>query len=268
MVSRVTVAHADQPTLAFVDGWPINIPTLEDAVERIAAAAGDGQGFAVATLNLDHLVKLRRDALFRKAYSAARFITADGAPVARIARRQSARVERTAGADLLIPLCEEAARRSLPVYIFGSDDGTLAEAARTLSESMDGRLDICGTLAPSHRFDPCGPEADAAIDRIARSGARLCFVALGAPKQEIFAARAVERGVKAGFVCIGAAVDFVAGRQVRAPRLLREHGLEWLWRLSLSPARMASRYAQSALLLLDLTVLEPLRGFRGETRQP
>ncbi len=49
-------------------------------------------------------------------------------------------------------------------------------------------------------FDPIGAEADEAIDQIAASGARLCLVALGAPKQEVFTARAMERLLQYGFV--------------------------------------------------------------------
>ena len=55
------------------------------------------------------------------------------------------------------------------------------------------------------------------------SGARLCFVALGSPKQEIFAARCVDRVRGTGLLCIGAALDFIAGKQVRAPKLAQRN---------------------------------------------
>lgn len=245
--------------LAKVDGWPINVATLDSAVALIAAASRKRTAFSVVTLNLDHLVKLRRDAKFRSAYRAATYISADGAPIARLARKQCHDIERTTGADLLLPVCEEAVRGNIGVYLFGTDSTALSRSAAKLLESTDGRLDICGTASPSMNFDPSGPEADAALDKIAASGAGLCFVALGAPKQEIFAARAMDRGVKAGFICIGAGLDFLAGRQIRAPRFFRDNGLEWLWRLSLDPGRMASRYAMCGLVFMDLWLLGPTR---------
>lgn len=245
--------------LATVDGWGITHANLSDTVAAMVAAARAGDGFVTCTLNLDHLVKLRSDAAFRRVYETARFVTADGAPVARLAALQDKRIERTTGADLVMPLAEAAARAQLPVYLYGTSPAVLARAARRLSENLDGSLDIAGSAAPPQGFDPEGPEADAAIDRIAASGAKLCFVALGAPKQEIFAARAVARGVKAGFVCIGAALDFIAGSQVRAPGLMQRHGFEWLWRLSTNPRRLAARYAQCALLLADIAMFDPLR---------
>lgn len=251
------------PALARVDGWEINIATLNGAIACIADAAEDRRSFSVFTLNLDHLVKLRRDETFRTAYEQADFVTADGAPVAALARRQGADIQRTTGADLVAPLCQEAARRDLPVYLFGSRDKVLEAAAHELSLRCGGQLKIAGLESPAIGFDPEGPEADAAIERIAASRARLCFVALGAPKQELFAARARARGVRCGFLCIGAALDFIAGEQLRAPRIMQAANLEWLWRLATNPRRLAARYGECALLLADLVALRPFRELTG-----
>ena len=255
--SELCMTSATEHPLAAVDGWPVNIATEAEAVAKIADAAARGEGFAVFTLNLDHLVKLRSSAAFRKAYLNARFVTADGAPVARLAARQNASIKRTTGADLVVPLARAAAARQLPVFMFGTSAQVIADSASDLAERCGGKLDIVGSAAPAMGFDPEGPEADAAIDKIAASGARLCFVALGAPKQEIFAARAVARGVKTGFVCVGAALDFIAGEQSRAPAVMQNYGLEWLWRLASSPRRLAWRYLSCAVLLADIIVLGP-----------
>ena len=87
----------------------------------------------------------------------------------------------------------------------------------------------------------------------------MCFVALGAPKQEIFAARAVARGVQVGFVCIGAALDFLVGAQVRAPAIMQTFGLEWLWRLASDPGRLAKRYALCAIVLAEIALVAPVK---------
>lgn len=251
------------PALASVDGQEINIATLEDAVALAADAAESARSFTIFTLNLDHLVKLRRDEAFRAAYEQADFITADGAPVAALARRQGVPVQRATGADLVAPLCQEAAGRGLPVYFFGSRDMVLKAACDELSLRCGGRLKVAGMASPPHGFDPEGAEADAAIEHIAASRARLCFIALGAPKQELFAARARAKGVKCGFVCIGAALDFIAGEQVRAPRIMQAMNLEWLWRLATNPRRLAARYGECAWLLADIVAVRPFRDMTG-----
>ena len=232
---------------------------MNDAVSSILQAAARKDSFAVFTLNLDHLDKLRRLPRFRDAYAKARFITADGAPVAMLAARQGARVERTTGADLVARMAVAAADRNVSVYLFGTTPGVLENAGHALMQTTGSRLRIAGSEAPPQGFDPEGPEADAALDRIAASGASLCLVALGAPKQELFAARAVERNISVGFVCIGAGLDFIAGVQSRAPGIMQRNGLEWAWRLASNPRRLAVRYARCALVLAEIILLSPIR---------
>jgi exopolysaccharide biosynthesis WecB/TagA/CpsF family protein len=250
--------RAERP-LAVVDGWPVNLANLEQATSAIISAAKNGQSFSAVTLNLDHLVKLRSSAAFRRAYRHASFVTADGEPVAKLARRQNGSIVRTTGADLVVPLARAAANAGIPVYLFGTSPDVIARAGSYLAQASGaGReLDLAGSTSPGLDFDPEGPEADAALDRIAASGAKLCFVALGAPKQELFSARAVARGVSCGFVNIGAALDFLAGAQVRAPLIMQRSGLEWLWRLASSPRRLAGRYLSCALVLADIVLLGP-----------
>jgi exopolysaccharide biosynthesis WecB/TagA/CpsF family protein len=234
---------------AEVDGWTVNLPTMATAVDTLIEAAGRSESFACFTLNLDHLVKLRTDESFRRAYRLARYVTADGEPVARIARRQWPSVRRTTGADMLLPLCQAAADSGLPIYLFGTTMEVLSTTEQRLAELTGGRLLVAGREAPPMGFDPTGAAADAVLDRVAASGARLCLVLLGAPKQELLAARAVERGIPCGFIGLGASADFVAGHQVRAPRALQSAGLEWAWRLASNPRRLGLRYARCAMLL-------------------
>ena len=259
---------APLPALAAVDGWPINIANQAEALEAIIDAAHGGAGFALFTLNVDHLVKLRNDAAFRRAYREATFVTADGEPVARLARRTEPSIERTTGADLVLPLAEACADAGLPVYLFGTTPDVLARASARLILNTGGRLEIAGTLSPAYGFDPESAEADRAIDRIAASGAKVCFVALGAPKQELLAARAKARGINAGFICIGAGLDFLAGDQVRAPLALQRAGFEWLWRLGSNPRRLALRDAQCGRLLAELTFAAAFGGASAKQRAP
>jgi len=250
-----------------VDGQFINVASLDGAVAAVRARAATGHGFTFFTLNLDHLVKLREHAGFRDAYRRANFVSADGWPVALLAgrggsRRGGAAVRVTTGADLVAPLCAAAARDGVPVYLFGATEESLIQAAAALRAASPG-LDIRGWHAPPFGFDPLSAAAGADADRIAASGARLVFVALGAPKQELFSARAATRHPGLGLVCVGAALDFLSGAQVRAPRLVRAARLEWLWRLAHAPRALSGRYARCAALLVGLALVEPARRALG-----
>ena len=231
-----------QPSLT-VDGIAINVPSLPEAVSSIVSAAQHGDNFSVCTLNLDHIVQLQQHANFRAAYRRARFVTADGFPIVVLSRLMGTRIERTTGADLVEPVCAEAGRKGLSVFLLGSNDRTLQMTAQHLTERYRG-LQIAGHFAPGPGFDPYSSEADAAIERIRGSGAKLCFVALGAPRQELFAARCLDELNGTGVLCIGAALDFIAGTQNRAPSIARKTGLEWAWRMLREPRRLGPRYVK------------------------
>jgi N-acetylglucosaminyldiphosphoundecaprenol N-acetyl-beta-D-mannosaminyltransferase len=226
-----------------VDGVAINVFSLPEAVNAIVSAAQVGDNFSVCTLNLDHVVQLQQRADFRAAYRRARFVTADGFPIVVLSRLLGAPIERTTGADLVEPVCREARKRGLPVFLLGSSEPTLAISARRLSERFKG-LKVAGYFAPGPHFDPYSDEADRAVDSIRSSGARLCFVALGAPRQELFAARCLDELNGTGMLCIGAGLDFIAGTQSRAPAITQKVGLEWVWRMLRNPRRLAPRYAR------------------------
>jgi N-acetylglucosaminyldiphosphoundecaprenol N-acetyl-beta-D-mannosaminyltransferase len=226
-----------------VDGITINVLSLPEAVSSIVSAALLGENFSVCTLNLDHVVQLQRRSDFRAAYRRARFVTADGFPIVVLSRLMGTPIRRTTGADLVEPVCREARKKGLPIYMLGSNDRTLAITARRLSERYQG-LEVAGYYAPGANFDPYSREADFAIDRIRASGAKLCFVALGAPRQELFAARCLDELNGTGLLCIGAALDFIAGTQSRAPSLTQKVGLEWAWRMLREPRRLGPRYAR------------------------
>jgi exopolysaccharide biosynthesis WecB/TagA/CpsF family protein len=193
VIRRTTMLdpHAPEPQNLTVDGIAINIPSLPDAVSSIVNAAEHGDSFSVCTLNLDHVVQLREKPEFRAAYRRARFVTADGFPIVMLSRLVGTPISRTTGADLVEPVCREARRKGLPIFLLGSNSNTLALTARRLIAKYDG-LRVAGCYAPQQNFDPYSAEADYAIELIRKSGAKLCFVALGAPRQEVFAARCLD----------------------------------------------------------------------------
>jgi len=231
----------------------VTTATRQALLADLEAHISARRGYAVATLNLDHMVKLRRDPAFHAAYCRQTHIVADGNPVVWLHRLAGREAELITGSDLIEPLMALALRRRVPVAFFGSTQEALEIAAQRLSARYPG-VEIVARLSPALGFDPAGSEADACMAAIAASGAGLCLIALGAPKQEIFAARASEQLPGCGFVSVGAGLDFIAGTQTRAPALVRRMALEWLWRLSRDRRRMTQRYFRCALILPGLTM--------------
>jgi N-acetylglucosaminyldiphosphoundecaprenol N-acetyl-beta-D-mannosaminyltransferase len=242
----------------------VNVPTRAALLEALGARLDRGEGFAVATLNLDHLVKLRRDPGFRAAYAAQSHVVADGNPVVWLCGRAGRKVDLVPGSELIAPLAALAAGRGVAMAFLGSTAPALEAAAAELEAAHPG-LRIAARIAPPFGFDPEGAEADAMLDRVAASGARICLLALGAPKQEILAARGFARHPGLGFVSIGAGLDFIARHQTRAPLWVRRVKMEWFWRMATNPRRLARRYLDCALILPGLAAeARRRRGGTGE----
>jgi len=163
----------------------------------------------------------------------------DGAPISWLERRQGAlAAERVPGPDLML-----AALRSsvdLRHFLFGSTAEVLARLERRLP-SLVPSLRLAGSLAPGR-----GEEHDAAvIDAVRAAKPDVVWVALGAPKQELWARRHAAALEPALVVCVGAAFDFHAGSKPRAPQWMQRAGLEWLHRLASEPRRLGWRYVST-----------------------
>lgn len=242
-------------------GLTVTVPDQKALLADVSARFQAGQGFSVATLNLDHVVKLARDSDFRAAYQAQTHVTADGNPIVWLSRLAGQDISLVPGSELIDPIAALAAAQNVPVALFGATQDALEAAAAALETRHPG-LKVVLCRAPAMGFDPQGAAAGDDIDAIGASGAGLCFLALGAPKQEVFAARAQASLPNVGFVSIGAGLDFIAGTQRRAPAWVRALAAEWLWRLSGNPRRLAARYGACILALPGLF----LRALRARRR--
>lgn len=231
----------------------VNIPSFAALMAEVEARFVARQGFALATLNLDHMQKMRGDAVFRAAYAAQDLVVADGNPVVWLSRLAGRPVDLTPGSDLLRPMLELAAAKGVKVAFFGSVPQVLEGAKARLMQDIPG-LEVVWTGSPPMGFDPKGPDAVAALKGMQDQGVGLCIISLSAPRQEAFAAfgRACAPGI--GFCSFGAGLDFVVGHQTRAPTWVRAISMEWLWRTLTSPRRMVPRYAACAAILPGLAV--------------
>ncbi len=246
----------------------VNVPTMAALLAGVADHLDAGKGFAVATLNLDHIVKLRDHPAFSLAYRAQTHVVADGNPIVWLSQLGGySAVRLVPGSELIEPLASLAARRGVPVAFLGSTEQVLARAAERLATGHSG-LQVTACLAPEYGFDPQSSAADKMLDQIAASGARICFLALGAPKQEILAARGLARHPQLGFVSIGAGLDFIAGNQKRAPVWMRKIAMEWLWRLLTNPRRLGRRYLQCLAILPGLTLSVLVERSRKKVTRP
>ncbi|MEQ9692724.1 WecB/TagA/CpsF family glycosyltransferase [Shimia sp. SDUM112013] len=230
----------------------VNVPDEATLLLKVAEKLEKREGFALATINLDHLVKLKDDADFARAYLLQDLVVADGNPVVWMSQLADQPLELLPGSDLVLPLAKVAARLGVPVGLIGTTDDALERAAEAMKAEVP-MLDIACCIAPPMGFDPDSAAANTVLREAENAGAKLCFLALGAPKQEILAARGRTVTPDVGFVSIGAGLDFLAGSQKRAPAWVRAMAMEWFWRMLQNPKRLSARYARCFVILPGLT---------------
>jgi len=224
-------------------GITIDNLTMAQAVEAIRELVNDSKGHHyVATPNTDHIVRLHKDPVFRKAYAGASLVLADGMPLIWASRSLGRPLQmRVTGADLLPAVCEMAAANAKSVFLLGGRAGVAERAALNLQAAYPG-LQIAGTYSPPLGFERDPVEQRRIVEQVNRVCPDVLAIGLGAPKQELWIAahhRELQFGVA---LCIGAAIDFAAGAVERAPRWMQEGGLEWFWRLAQEPRRLWKRY--------------------------
>lgn len=239
-------------------GLPVTAATLETAAATIVERAKAREGNYVCAANVHMMVTARRDREFCEVIGSAGLVTSDGMPVVWLLRRQGFHyAERVYGQALMLRLCGEAAQHSLAVYFLGSSEETL-DRLRTQLMQYVPELNIVGLESPAMLPERAGVDT-LAIERIKSSGAHLVFVGLGCPKQEYWM-RAHSPYLDATLLGVGAAFDFVSGCKPQAPEWMRQHGMEWLFRLSSEPRRLWKRYLLTNPLFVYYLLRDRFKG--------
>lgn len=241
-----------------VIGLPVVASNIGSITAEIVALAQRGGGGHVCVANTHMLTTARHDPLLKATIEDASLVVSDGMPVVWQLRRQGLRnAQQVRGPDLLLQLCEAAAKAGLPVYFFGGDERLIADLTARLRRDLPG-LPIAGAEAPP--MLPSRPSADPeVVARLRASGARIVFVGLGCPKQELWM-QAYRPHLDAVLIGVGQAFAIAAGQLAEAPPWLRRIGLEWLFRLMNEPRRLWRRYLVANSLFVISVMGEALRG--------
>lgn len=215
-------------------GVSIDAITFDGMLDHIAAwiAAGD-RAHQICTVSPEFVMIAQENSAFMDVLRSADLCVADGVGLLFAARYLGHPLpQRVTGSDGLPLIAARAAREGWRLYLLGAAPGIAERAAAQLVARYPS-LHIAGTYAGSP--DP-GEEA-AILERITASHADIVFVAYGAPRQDLWIARNRDRLDVCAALGVGGAFDFVAGEVPRAPRWMRDHALEWLYRLYKQPWR-------------------------------
>lgn len=241
-------------------GIRIDRVTMDQAINRLTSWIDQGEGTCryVVTPNLDHAVQLQTNEALRDAYRSASLVVADGWPLVTASRIfRDPLPERVAGSDLVPTLFQtlHESKSGGTVYLLGAAPGVAEIAARKIEQRWP-RVKVVGTHSPPFGFDKDPAQSQDAIQRINCCSPDVLVVGLGAPKQELWLKQYQSQLSVRVAIAAGGTIDFLAGRQRRAPRWVQKLRMEWSHRLLTNPGRLTGRYARNAWHLPRLLLQE------------
>jgi exopolysaccharide biosynthesis WecB/TagA/CpsF family protein len=210
-----------------------------DGFLTVASTFGADRFGYVVTPNVDHLIRYHDDPKFQEHYANASYVLLDSRFLSHIFRAaMGMRIRVCTGSDLTARLFSQVIAPADSIVLIGG------------SEEQAGLLAQTHGLKSLHHYNPPmgfirDPQEVEACLRFAEAHSpfRFCFIAVGAPQQEILAQMLKKRRVAQGLaLCIGASINFMTGKERRAPLWMQRLGLEWMYRLALDPRRLARRY--------------------------
>ena len=215
-------------------GVKIDNLSLQEVLEKVGNFLESKNKYFIVTANPEFLVAAKKDKNFKDILNYADIAVADGVGLVYAAKFLGHKLQRITGVDLFGYLCELAEKTDTPVYLVGAESGGLI-LSNGETQTANGNAEI--------------------INRINLAKPKILFVALGQVKQEKWIFKHLDQlsSVKVA-VGVGGTFDFVAGTVARAPELMRNLGLEWLYRLIQEPGRAKRIF--NATVIFSFSVLK------------
>lgn len=246
-------------------GSPVTSLRLEEQVSLILTWAKKHQSKVVYLANSHMLMEAYWNLHFARVLEKADIVSPDGMPLVWMLRLMGFRNQnRVAGMDVFVNLCRLASVTDISVFFLGSTPEVLGSMKRKLEKEFP-QLSIAG-IEPLPFYPLTTEEDEALIEKINCSGAGLIFVCLGCPKQENWIAHHKDK-INGVMIGVGAVFAVYAGLQKRAPRLVREFGFEWLYRLMQEPRRLWRRYGKTIPPFMYLAIKQLLTPYKRKLQK-
>jgi len=222
-------------------GVRVHAVQMSDAVKRLRSWIDDPQRITryVAVAAMHTIAASRQNDHFRLVLNTADLVVPDGMPLVWLGRIQGfALRHRVCGAELMDDFCR-ASGTAYRHFFFGGTPGVAERLAQALHEKHG--IVIAGTYTPPFRALTDAEEEELA-SFVDEASPDVLWVGLSSPKQEKWMYEHRHRLRVPVMLGVGAAFDMNSGNLRRAPEWMRQHGLEWLFRLASEPRRLWRRY--------------------------
>jgi N-acetylglucosaminyldiphosphoundecaprenol N-acetyl-beta-D-mannosaminyltransferase len=225
-------------------GVGISVLNLRTALAAIIEAIAARRKGYICVTGVHGVMEAQDSGGFRAILNGAFLCTPDGMPMVWAGKLKGYReMGRVYGPDLMLEVCAWSEQSGCRHFFYGGGEGV----AELLVERLRARfpqLQVAGTFTPP--FRPLNQEEEKALrEMVLASKPDVFWVGLSTPKQEKFMVEYLPKLETTLMVGVGAAFDFHSGRVKQAPRWMQRSGLEWLYRLSCEPGRLAKRYLRN-----------------------
>ena len=222
------------PPTAIILGIKVHALTTDLTLALIEEFIASGRPHQLVTVNPEFVIEAQHDAEFQRILNAAALALPDGIGLLMAARflGTTSLPERVPGSDLVVRLAELSHQKGYRLYFLGAREGVAEKAAAALKVHYPN-LQVIGCYAGSPGLD----ENEAIVQRILSVRPDILLVAYGAPRQDKWVARNLDRLSVPVCKGVGGSFDFIAGVAARAPLWVQRLNLEWLHRLLMQPWR-------------------------------
>ena len=236
----------------------INPTSYEQACLRIIRWSKNNASKVVCFANVHMTMTAFDQPVFRAMINQADLVTPDGMPLVWTLWSMGYKNQkRVYGPTLTTKLLPLLADEGVPIGFFGSTTEVLKKLQSKIQQQHP-EIDIVYANSPPFR-ELTEEEDQQIVAEIKSSGARVLFVGLGCPKQEIWMYHHKDQ-VQAVLLGVGAAFDFIAGTKKQAPLWIQRLGMEWFFRLVTEPKRLWKRYLIGIPLFLWRVLKQRLGG--------
>jgi N-acetylglucosaminyldiphosphoundecaprenol N-acetyl-beta-D-mannosaminyltransferase len=219
---------------------PVDIVGFEDILASFEERLTNNLGFRIITLNPEMVMySMKKDAnskIALETFNRADLVVPDGIGIALFLN-----TKRMCGIDLIPHFLDICKKYDKGVYLVGSSDEVV--------ESLKDKFQKIGIKVVGYEngyFNDFRPS----VYRIVNSGASFVMAAMGFPKQELFLNELIKVDSNIIGMGVGGSFDVLSGKKKRAPKIFRNLGLEWFYRLISEPKR-----ARRMLVLPKFAVL-------------
>ena len=234
--------------IAKILGYDVDLFSFDQAMDYIVKKS-ETQSTQTITLNPEMIELGDKNQEFSEILKNADLLIPDGFGIKLALKIHGISQERIPGIEFAGRLIDYCAKNSLPVALIGAKEETLQTACQKLKEKNDG-LNIVYARNGYFKED----DERAIVDEMKSKNPKLVLVALGVPKQEIFIKKYNSEFPNTIFVGVGGSFDVWSGNVKRAPKIFRQLGCEWLWRLIKEPSRFKRMFPTLPLFLFKVII--------------